>query len=233
MFRQNIIYLLVVSLLISAVSIGAAESNYVVVPAQKTFISAESRLKDLSKKAEEARTQSGIYGVGLGLLYIGLGAAYGKSSYGADYSTIYYALGGGMALMGFYSLMNPTALERDYSNIRSLPAATLEERGARETKAEKVIKSGAEEAEQTRRIVASVMGVGGLVFMGSSPISGVLLLGLAGASYIMKSEIEKAYDEYLADKEEYIKSSQANPVPASALTKEETELLMLATQEAR
>jgi hypothetical protein len=213
MFKKFVTCFLVICFLVTTASVGLAESSYVIVPTQKAFVSAESRINDLAKKAEEQRINSGMYGAGLGILYIGLGAAYGKSSYyGTDYSTLYYAFGGGMLLLGLRSLMFPTELENSYISVRKMPSATVEERGAREASAEKSLKKGAEEAAQSRMIVSSIIGGSGLIFMGSSPFYGSLLLGTAALSYFMKSDIEKAFDEYMADKEDFIRSQPATPV---------------------
>lgn len=211
MVKKVITSFLLVSFLVSIASMVTAESNYVVVPAQKPFISAESRLKDFAKKAEDARMQSAMYGIGLGVLYIALGSASSKSSYysGTDYSTVYYACGAGMSLLGLRSLLFPTALENNYAEARKMASASIEERAARERFAEDSLRKGADEARQGRMIGSGVIGAFGLATLGSY---GILYVGLAAASYLMKSDIEKAYDEYITDKEDYLKSQPAQAV---------------------
>lgn len=190
------------------VSVCFGESSYVVVPAQQPFTSAESWLKDFSKKAEDARIQSAMYGVGLGLLYISLGSSLSGSSSGSSSSSIYYGLGAGMSIIGIKSYLYPTELENNYGKIRQMSASTVEERAAREAFAEKSLKQGAEEAQQGRMIVSGILvGVG--LLSGSS--IGLLYAGLGAVSYIIKSEIERGYEEYVVDKEDFIKSQPAIP----------------------
>lgn len=183
---------------------GQAKDGFVVVPAKKPFTSAESRLKDFAKKAEEGRMQSAMYGVGLGLLYISLGSAYSGSYYGSNYSSIYYGLGAGMTILGVRSYLFPTELENNYNKIRQMTSSTVEERGAREAFAERSLKQGADEAQQGRTISAGILAGVGLL-SGSGSV-GLIYVGLGAMSYIMKSDIEKAYDEYKADKEDFIKN---------------------------
>jgi len=228
MGKKFISTFLTIIIFISICSVVMAEDNYVIVPTHKSFLSAESRLKDIAKKAEEQRMQSGMYGAGLGILYIGLGAAYGKSSYyGTDYSSMYYLLGGGLLLLGARDLIYPTKLENNYSETRKMQASSIEEIGARETFAEKVLKDGADEAAQNKRITATVLGGGGLIFLGSSPFYGSLLLGTAALSYFVKSDVEKAYDEYVIDKEDYIKNQRAAQVVVPGTVEVETKQVSL------
>lgn len=206
MVKRSLVCVLIGCLLVSMASAGLAESNYVVVPAQKTFVSAESRLKDFAKKAEDSRMQSAMYGVGLGLVYMSLGSAYSSSSYASNYSSVYYGLGAGMAIIGIRSYLYPTQLENNYNKIRQLASVTVGERVEREAFAEKSLKQGAEEAQQGRTIASGILiGVG--LLSGSS--FGLLYAGLGAMSYIMRSDIEKAYDEYVVDKEDFIKSQPA------------------------
>ena len=207
MFKKIISCLLVVGFLIAIAPVGIAESSYVIVPAQKSFVSAESRLKDFAKKAEDSRMQSAMYGVGLGLAYMALGSAYSRSSYSSNYSSVYYGLGGGMAILGIRSYLFPTQLENNYGKIRQLASSTVEERAEREALAEKSLKQGAEEAQQARTLSSGILVGVGLLSGGSG--LGMLYAGIGAMSYIIKSDIEKAYDEYVVDKEDYIKSQPA------------------------
>src|SRR3989344_9406644 len=150
MFKRSLACLLVTCFLVSLASTTLADNNYVVVPAQNPFVSAESRLKDFAKKAEDSRMQTAMYGVGLGLLYMSLGAAYSSSSSlyysSSNYSAVYYGLGAGMAILGVRSYLYPTELENNYAKTRQMQAASVDERAVRESFAEKSLKQGADEA---------------------------------------------------------------------------------------
>lgn len=105
------------------------------------------------------------------------------------------------------SYLYPTQLESNYSKIRKLASSTVGERAERETFAEKSLKQGAEEAQQGRTIASGILvGVG---LLSASSGLGLLYAGIGAMSYIMKSDIEKAYDEYVVDKEDFIKSQPA------------------------
>jgi len=65
----------------------------------------------------------------------------------------------------------------------------------------------------------------------SGTILGLLYGGLAGYSWFNKSDVEKSYEEYLADQENMVKGSVLTP--PSTISNEEMELLNLVTQEAR
>ncbi|MFH1386451.1 MAG: hypothetical protein ABIH50_02140 [bacterium] len=204
MIKKIVACFLVVSFTMAITSVSIAENNYIVVPAQKTFVSAESRLKDFAKKAEEARMQSAMYGVGLGLLYVSMGSSFSNSSSGSNTSSMFYGLGAGMTIIGIRSYLFPTELENNYNKIRQMASSNIDERGAREAFSEKSLKQGAEEAQQGRTIASGILvGVG---LLSASSGVGLLYAGLGAMSYIMKSDIEKAYDEYVADKEDFIKS---------------------------
>ncbi|OGC03153.1 hypothetical protein A2276_07060 [candidate division WOR-1 bacterium RIFOXYA12_FULL_43_27] len=199
------VYFLMVSFLFSLASVGMAENNYVVVPAQKSFVPAESRLKDLALKAEKQRTESAMYDIGGGALFAGLGSAW--SGYGSNYSGVYYALGGGMLIMGIKNFMYPTKLEQQYLDVKKMSGISIEERGSREAAAEGALKNGAMDATQGRMVSAGLVGIGGTaLLLGSSPLAGSLLVAAAATSYFIKSDTEKVYEEYLVDKEDFIRS---------------------------
>ncbi|MFA5183380.1 MAG: hypothetical protein WC405_18875 [Syntrophales bacterium] len=220
MLKKYCIWFLVVCFLSSVVPGVWGEDSFVVVPAQKQFTSAESRIKVLAKKSEEARINSGLSNVGLGALYIGLGATYSQSSYysgASSYSAIYYLLGGGLALLGIKDLVVPTELESDYHNLKAMPAASLAERGEREGVAEKVLVKGAEKAAEGRKNGALILGGAGLVGFTASPLYGAVFIGAAAMSYFTKSEIEKAAEEYQEEKKSFIGESRpttTNEAPA-------------------
>jgi hypothetical protein len=189
------------------VVVGQADGGFVVVPAQKQFASAESRFKEFAKKAEEARMQSAMYGVGLGLLYFSLGSASSSSYYGSKYSSVYYGLGAGLTILGASSFFFPSELENSYNKIKQMPSLTVEERGAREAFAESSLKKGAESAQQGR-VIASGLLVGIGLVSGSSGV-GLLYCGIGAMSYFMKSDIEKTYEEYMKDKDEFIRAQHS------------------------
>ncbi len=223
MFKKSIACFLLICFPVLIASASMAENGYVIVSAQKSFLSAESRLKDFAKKAEDSRMQSAMYGMGLGVLYLALGSSGLGSSYGSNYSTVYYGMGIGLSVLGLRSLFYPTELENNYNQARKMPSATVEERAFREKFAEDSLRKGAEEATQGRMIISAVFGIFGLASMNTY---GILYVGLGAMSYLMKSDIEKAYDEYVVDKEEFVKSQPVlqitQPLTIEAVTEQAT-----------
>lgn len=206
MFNRFVAGFLVLGFLVSVVPAGFAESSYVVVPSQRTFVSAETRLKEFAKKAENARMLTAMSGIGAGVLYVALGSASSKSYYSTNNSSIYYAMGVGMGILGVSSLMCPTELENSFARIKKMPDVSLDERASRERFAEKTFKNGAEEANRGRVMGAAAISVLGLATMSSG--FGVLYVALGAMTYVMKSEIEKGYDEYVSEKEDFLRSQR-------------------------
>jgi len=192
---------MVACFLVSCVSGAWAGDDYIIVPAKKSFVSAETRLKGLAEKAEKSRMESGMYGLGLGALYIGLGSSCSNSYYyGNDYSTPYYIMGGGMMLLGAYSLLFPSELERGYSEVKTMSLSTVEQRASREGFAAQVLYKGAEETAKGRILSSGVLSASGLIMWGSSPMLGAIFVGCGITGYFVKSDIERSYEEYEQDK---------------------------------
>lgn len=204
MFNRMVSCFLVFGFLVSISSPGFSELRCVVVPAQKTFVSAETRLKEFVAKDKETRLLTAMCGIGSGLLYIGLGAASSKSYYSTDNSSIYYAMGVGMGLLGVASLIFPTELENNFAKLKMMPDTSIEDRASRERFSEQTFKYGAEETNRGR-----VLGAAAITGLGIGTISsgiGILFVALGAMTYVVKSEIENGYDEYVSDKEEFLAS---------------------------
>jgi hypothetical protein len=185
---------------------GRPQDGYVVVSAQKPFVSAENRIKVIAKKAEDGRVQSGMYGLGLGLVFVSLGSAASSrdSYYGSNYSSFYYLYGLGSGILGVMNLVTPSEIENSYNQAKTMPAATIAERTERERFSESVLKKTAANARQGRYIGAGVLSALGLATASNG--LGLVYLGFGVASLFMPSDLEKNYEEYTADKAEFIRS---------------------------
>lgn len=215
MFNRFVSSVLVFCVLFMGIGQAFAEGNYIIVPKESKFVGAEERLKGLSVKAKDARIQSGVLDIGLGALYIGLGSSYSNynssyysSSSNSSFASVYYLFGAGAMLLGAYSLIFPTELEKNYQEVKDVSGATILGRQLRETKAEKFLKAGSENAEKTRTITSWCFTGGGVVLATVSPIVGALMAGIGIAGFFMPSDIEKNYAEYVEEKENYLEAKK-------------------------